>query len=80
MGFLMEGMEQYILKFFQNLCNRRERSHNKEVMERSCFDRELRRLEFSINYDKEKCLGGIIRSSGGEKLGVNEFENLKLEY
>ena len=58
LGFSTEGLEKDILEFMVKIRKRRERIHNKVMLEKSKFERELRRLECSINYEggkKKKC-------------------------
>ena len=58
LGFSTEGLEKDILEFMVKIRKRRERIHNKVMLEKSKFERELRRLECSVNYDggkKKKC-------------------------
>ncbi|KAJ9705957.1 hypothetical protein PVL29_003866 [Vitis rotundifolia] len=54
MGFSTEGLERDILDFLSKIRKRRERVHNKVLLEKSKFDRELKRLECSINYKRGK--------------------------
>ena len=58
LGFSTEGLENDILDFLVKIRKRRERIHSKGLLEKSKFERELKRLEFSINYEegkKQKC-------------------------
>ena len=58
LGFWTEGLEKEILSFLIKIRKRRERIHNKELLEKSKFERELKRLECSVNYEKgnkQKC-------------------------
>ena len=58
LGFSTEGLEKDILEFLVKIRKRRERVHNKVLLEKSRFERELKRLECSINYEggkKKKC-------------------------
>ncbi|RVW67586.1 hypothetical protein CK203_063027, partial [Vitis vinifera] len=52
LGFSTEGLEKEILNFLIKIRKRRERIHSKELMEKSKFERELKRLECSVNYEK----------------------------
>ena len=54
LGFHTEGLEKEILNFLTKIRKRREKIHSKELLEKSKFERELKRLECSINYE-----GGI---------------------
>ena len=58
LGFSTEGLEKDILEFMVKIRKRRERIHSKVMLEKSKFERELRRLECSVNYEggkKKKC-------------------------
>ena len=58
LGFSTEGLENDILSFLVKIRKRRERIHSKGLLEKSKFERELKRLECSINYEgecKKKC-------------------------
>ena len=46
--FSTEGLEKEILDFLVKIRKRRERVHNKNLLEKSKFTRELKRLECSI--------------------------------
>ncbi|RVW92687.1 hypothetical protein CK203_041610 [Vitis vinifera] len=65
LGFSIEGMEKEILEFMIKIRKRREKVHNKNMLEKSRFERELKRLECSINYEKgKKQKGGMIVGGG----------------
>ena len=49
--FLTEGLEKEILNFLSKIRKRREKIHSKELLEKSKFERELKRLKCSINYE-----------------------------
>ncbi|RVX02242.1 hypothetical protein CK203_028314 [Vitis vinifera] len=51
LGFPTEGLEKEILNFLTKIRKRREKIHSKELLEKSKFERELKRLECSINYE-----------------------------
>ena len=58
LGFSTEGLEKDILEVLLKIRKRRERVHSKTLLEKSRFERELKRLECSINYEggkKKKC-------------------------
>ena len=58
LGFSIEGLEKKILNFLVKSRKRRERIHSKGLLEKSKFEREIKRLECSINYEgrnKQKC-------------------------
>ena len=54
LGFLTEGLEKDILAFLVKIRKRWERIHSKTLLEKSKFERELKRLECSINYERGK--------------------------
>ena len=49
LGFPTEGLEKEILSFLIKIRKRREKIHSKELLEKSKFERELKRLECSVN-------------------------------
>ena len=51
LGFSTEGLEKEILEFLIKIRKRREKVHSKNLLEKSKFERELKRLECSINYE-----------------------------
>ena len=51
LGFSMEGLEKEILNFLIKIKKRREKIHCKELLEKSKFERELKRLECFVNYE-----------------------------
>ena len=51
LGFPTEGLEKKILSFLIKIKKRREKIHSKELLENSKFERELKRLECSVNYE-----------------------------
>ena len=58
LGFSTEGLEKEILNFLVKIRKRRERIYSKGTLEKTKFERELKRLECSINYEggnKQKC-------------------------
>ena len=50
LGFPTEGLEKEILSFLIKIRKRREKIHSKELLEKSKLERELKRLECSVNY------------------------------
>ncbi|RVW96387.1 hypothetical protein CK203_020873 [Vitis vinifera] len=54
LGFSTEGLEKDIMEFLVKIRKRRESVHSKTFLEKSKFERELKRLECSINYEKGK--------------------------
>ncbi|RVX23795.1 LINE-1 reverse transcriptase-like [Vitis vinifera] len=61
LGFSTEGLEKDIMDFLVKIRKRRERVHSKTLLEKSKFERELKRLECSINYEGGK------KQNGGEQ-------------
>ena len=53
-GFLDRGVGKGYSRFLVKIRKRRERIHSKGLLEKSKFERELNRLECSINYEGEK--------------------------
>ena len=51
LGFSTEGLEKERLNFLIKIRKRREKIHNKELLEKSKFERELKKLECSVNYE-----------------------------
>ena len=59
LGFSTEGIEKEILNFLTKIRKRRKKIHSKELLEKTKFERELKRLECSVNYEggnKQKAL------------------------
>ena len=54
LGFSTEGLKNDILEFLVKIRKRRERVHSETLLEKSKFERELKRLECSINYEGER--------------------------
>ena len=54
LGLSTEGLEKEILSFLVKIRKRRERIHSKGLLEKSKFERELKGLECSIDYEGEK--------------------------
>ena len=52
LGFSTEGLEKEILSFLIKIRKRWKRIHSKELLEKSKFERELKRLECSVNNEK----------------------------
>ena len=58
LGFSTDGLEKDILSFLVKIRKKREKIHNKGLLEKSRFERELKRLECSVNYEgdgRKKC-------------------------
>ena len=71
LGFSTEGLETEIMDFLVKIRKRRERIHSKSLLEKSKFERELRRLECSINYE-----GGKRQIGGRQGRGCQILEVL----
>ena len=54
LGFSTKGLEKEILEFLVKIRKRWERIHSKGLLEKSKFERELKRPECSINYEGGK--------------------------
>ncbi|WKA01272.1 hypothetical protein VitviT2T_019560 [Vitis vinifera] len=72
LGFSTEGLEKEILNFLVKIRKRREKIHSKELMEKSKFERELKRLECSVNY--EKGAGGLLICWDKRSMEVVDWE------
>ena len=70
LGFSTEGLEKEISNFLIKIRKRRERMHSKELMEKSRFERELKRLECSVNYEKG-CKQKSLSQGKGDQLAVD---------
>ena len=66
LGFPTEGLEKEILGFLIKIRKRRERIHNKGMLEKSKFERELKRLECSINYEGGVKKNNLLKGRGGQ--------------
>nr|CAN61071.1 hypothetical protein VITISV_006592 [Vitis vinifera] len=83
LGFSTEGLEKDILEFLVKIRKRRERVHSKTLLEKSKFERELKRLEYSINYEgvrkqkandssKRKVIKAMVRSQRVDLFCIQE--------
>ncbi|KAJ9692950.1 hypothetical protein PVL29_011872 [Vitis rotundifolia] len=54
LGFPTEGLEKDLADFLIKIRRRREKIHSKSLLEKSKFERELKKLECSINYEGRK--------------------------
>ena len=70
LGFSTEGLEKDILEFLVKIRKRRERVHSKTLLEKSKFERELKRLEYSINYEGVRKQKGTMQGRGCQILVV----------
>ena len=66
LGFSTVGLEKDILDFMVKIRKRREKVHSKSLLENSKFERELKRLECSINYEGGRKQKGIVQGRGGQ--------------
>ncbi|RVW57234.1 hypothetical protein CK203_099691 [Vitis vinifera] len=79
LGFPIEGLEKDILDFLVKIQKRRERVHSKTLLEKSKFERELKRLECSINYEGGKNRNVECKEEGVRSWKLNEAKTLELE-
>uniref|UniRef100_F6I3D2 DUF4283 domain-containing protein n=1 Tax=Vitis vinifera TaxID=29760 RepID=F6I3D2_VITVI len=70
LGFSTEGLEVEILNFLGKIRKRKEKIIGKGFLEASRFERELKRLESSVNYEKEAKKKGPMKGRGNQKVGV----------
>ncbi|KAJ9685080.1 hypothetical protein PVL29_017204 [Vitis rotundifolia] len=54
LGFPTEGLEKDLADFMIKIRRRREKIHSKTLLEKSKFERELKKLQCSINYEGGK--------------------------
>ncbi|KAJ9686979.1 hypothetical protein PVL29_015719 [Vitis rotundifolia] len=81
LGFPTEGLEKDLADFLIKIRRRREKIHSKTLLEKSKFERELKKLECSINYEGG---GGGSRRRDCKKEGarfwkLNEDKTVELE-
>ena len=68
LGFSIEGLEREILDFLSKIRKRRERIHSKGLLEKTKFERELKRLECSVKYKGKDKKNSHLKSRGGQLL------------
>ena len=68
LGFSIKGLEREILDFLSKIRKRRERIHSKGLLEKTNFERELKRLECSVKYKGKEKKNGLLKSRGGQLL------------
>ena len=68
LGFSIEGLEREILDFLSKIRKRRERIHSKGLLEKTKFERELKRLEGSVKYKGKEKKNNLLKSRGGQLL------------
>ncbi|RVW32118.1 hypothetical protein CK203_080548 [Vitis vinifera] len=79
LGFSTEGLEKDILEFMVKIRKRRERIHSKAMLEKSKFERELRRLECSVNYEGGRRERVLCKEEGAKLWKSNENKAFELE-
>ena len=67
LGFSTTSMEKEILKFFQSLRSDKGKTLIKESSEKTRSERELKRLQFSINYKRGNNYGAKAPCVGGKR-------------
>ncbi|RVX19057.1 hypothetical protein CK203_007024 [Vitis vinifera] len=70
LGFSTKGLEKDILEFLVKIRKRREKVHSKILPVKSKFERELKRLECSINYERGKKLRNGMQARGDQMLVI----------
>ena len=73
------GLEKDILEFMVKIRKRREKVHSKSLLEKSKFERELKRLERSINYEEGGSRKVFCKEKGGRLQLSNEVKIGELE-
>ena len=68
LGFSIEGLEREILDFLSKIRKRREMIHSKGLLEKTKFERELKRLECSVKYKGKEKKNSHLKSRGGQLL------------
>ena len=71
LGFTIEGVEGEILKLLLRLKNRRDQGKNKGILGMTRFEWEVKKLEYSINYDGVSRKNGSNRKRGDRGLCFN---------
>ena len=66
LGFSTEGIEREILNFLTKIRKRREKIQSKELLEKTKFERELKRLECSVNYEGGNRQKGPSQGTGNQ--------------
>ncbi|RVX05743.1 hypothetical protein CK203_027411 [Vitis vinifera] len=70
LGFSTKGLEKDILDFLVKIRKRKEKVHSKILLDKSKFERELKRLECSINYERGKKLRNGMQERGDQMLVI----------
>ena len=68
LGFTTESVKGEILKLLLRLKTRRDQGKKKGISRMSRFDREVKKLEWSINYEGESRKKGSDRRNGDRTL------------
>ena len=63
LGFTIEGVEGESLKLLLRLKNRKDQGKKRGILGMTRFEREVKKLECSINYD------GVSKKNGSDKKG-----------
>ena len=70
LGFSTEGLQKEILNFLGKIRKRREKIVGKGLLETSRFERELKRLECSVNYEGDTRKKGPLQGRGNQSTAV----------
>ncbi|KAL6345965.1 hypothetical protein AAG906_025245 [Vitis piasezkii] len=76
LGFSTKGLEKDILDFLVKIRKRREKVHSKILLDKSKFERELKRLECSINYERGKKLKNGMQERGDQMLEETKIQSM----
>ena len=69
-GFSTVGLKKEILSFLVKIIKMREKTHSKCLLEKSKFERELKRLECSVNYEEKGRKKCPLQGRGGQSVVV----------
>ena len=72
LSFSTEGLEKEILNFLAKIRKRREKIYSRGALEKTKFERELKRLECSINYEGGSKQRSSLQDRGCQLVEVNE--------
>ncbi|RVW44757.1 hypothetical protein CK203_081811 [Vitis vinifera] len=70
LGFSIEGLEREILDFLSKIRKRRERIHSKGLLEKSKFERELKRGANDVN--KRRIIKSVVRKQKVDLMCIQE--------
>ena len=70
LGFSTEGLEKEILSFLGKIRKMREKIVDKGLLETSRFEREIKRLECSVNYEGDTKKKGPTQGRGNQSAVV----------